>query len=893
MSYSFGIDLGTTNCALALSNESSGEVISVAIPQRVAEGSTQALFTLPSYIYIPPLKGELPSCGVYAREKQGEQLGRVISSAKSWLAEPSVDPQRKFLPWSSEVVEGVDLMSPVEASAFYLKTIKATIEEKFGSISSHQIVITVPASFDERACELTLAAAAAAGYPDNTLLLEEPQAAFYRYISTAEVPRTVTNLLVCDVGGGTTDLSLFRVDWIPGKIAPELERVRVGNHLLLGGDNLDLEVARLIRSEFEARGKSLSRSQWQRLLSQSQKLKEQALSSGALGEVTISLPDSGRSLFRSTLSHKIQLPAIREHLLAQFFPIGPLPQLQQSEEQQAGALHYAADVRFTGQVEKFLKNSFSESTLTVDAVLFVGGSLIPAVLRERILQQIKFVQGTAPLELSQPELELAVSLGAAEFVRRRKTSEGRIRSGQARSLYLKLKEQQYKEQQYNEQRRELLCLLPLGIETDESILVSPPSGAISARVNSPVQFELYGSTTRSKDRPGDIVEGDNGDIQRIALLRTMLNLSGAESRLAELPVEVSAQVNELGRLELCLYNRERQRKWNLRFDLNATGSTAPQSEVAGATPKELLKLASPLIDQVFGTRGESPNSKAAKGLLRALEEVLKLPRKDWDLLLLRGLWGLLERGMTKKNRSKDHELTWLSLAGFTLRPGMGVELDNERIERLWKVFNLGLSFPKEKAHQVQWWTMWRRVALGLNAERQQALFKLALPKPNNSGEIKALCADPERLRLVSSLESLDAAVRTRLFEVIWDNYRATPTEVSAWALARLGARNLLSGNIDTVIQPLVVEKFIEQALELDWREHKALISSVIRCSERSKDRALEIPSVLREQVLKKLNANRIEEQLFASVIEYLPQSAHSMRVAFGEELPPGMVFRGS
>jgi len=878
----FGIDLGTTNSAVAVYNSANGDITSLSIKQPVSSGLEQDFFTLPSFLYLPPPKSGEKAAGALAREKLGEQQGRVITSAKSWLAEPSVDPTRKFLPWASDVVDSSELISPVEASAFYLSNLKSSIEDRFGKeiLNFSNVVITVPASFDERASELTLQAARLAGFPEGTELIEEPQAAFYRYISTSKIPSGVQSLLVCDIGGGTTDLSLFKVEWIQGRSTPELERVRVGNHLLLGGDNLDLGVAQLIKKEIEVKGKSLSRTQWQKLLSLSQGIKEQALNPNMAGEIVVSLPDAGRSLFKSTLTHKVSLEAIKEYLLREFFPSDAESDVNEALNYTPGALNYARDQRFSVQVEKFLKSSLHDEML--DAVLFVGGTLVPAIFREQILERIKQYQGYLPLELEQSEMELAVSLGAAEFIKRKVQKEDRIRSGQARSLYLEL----------GGKSSELLCLLPLGFEAGKKLLVSPENGALAVRVNTPVRFNLYSSTTRDEDRSGQTV-GLDEQIVPVAPLNSMLNLTGSESRISELPVQVSVYVNELGRLELSLFNDERQRQWKLSFGLAAQSEPDAQLEIAGRSSKQILKPAAKLIEAVFGTGGTSSSPQMAKGLFKALETALDLPRKEWDPLLLRGLWSLLERGMTKKNRSKDHELTWISLAGYTLRPGIGVELDQERSERLWKIFNLGLSFPKEKAHLVQWWTMWRRVSLGLDSKKQNQLFKLALPKGINSIETKSLISDPERLRLVSSLELLESSIKSELFNRLWESYAQSPSELVAWCLSRLIARNLLSEKTDTLISSVQAEEFVREALLLDLRLEKfsTLTNAIIRAAELSKDRILEIDPAIRELVIQKCKQLRLSPDLYQSLLEYKPLGTLSYKLALGEELPPGLILR--
>jgi molecular chaperone DnaK (HSP70) len=440
--FSIGIDLGTTNCAMAYvaldSPNACTEVFSIPqweTPERLTESST-----LPSFLYLPSeaeaaqLQGSRQSgpaewvCGRFARNRAGEVPGRVTHSAKSWLCHHAVDRSAAFLPWGSEEISHNQKISPIRASALLLNYLRGAWDSRFPEFSfdAQEITLTVPASFDAVAQRLTLDAAAEAGFPKSVRLLEEPQAAFYHWLEAhaapdalwGQVPENAANshhVLVIDIGGGTSDFSLFEIRRQTGSPLPAIRRVAVSDHLLLGGDNIDLAIAHRMEPRFAGKNETLAGSQWQDLVARCRDLKERCLASDGAEdeEFPISLPGRGSSLFAGMLSARISRGEVMEILLDGFYPDCP-PDAAPVEAESAlkeWGLPYATDSAITRHLANFLRD-----LPPTDAILFNGGSLYPEALRQRIQRQISTWQGgSSPQVLDNQEPDLAVARGAARF----------------------------------------------------------------------------------------------------------------------------------------------------------------------------------------------------------------------------------------------------------------------------------------------------------------------------------------------------------------------------------------------------------------------------------------------------------------------------------------------
>src|SRR5882672_672304 len=434
-----GIDLGTTNSALAYIDpqqaaDADYPAIQVLdVPQYVAAGRVEALRTLPSFLYL----GDQEYVGVYAREQSALVPTKSVHSAKSWLSNPEVDRTAKILPWDAQ--EGGRVLSPIEVSTRILKHLADAWQKEKGSpIGEHNVVLTVPASFDEEARELTVTAARDAGIEKLTLL-EEPAAAFYSWIAN-DLTRSQKSLfdgqtvLVCDVGGGTSDFTLIRVARDGDRI--DFTRTAVGKHLLLGGDNLDLTLAWLVESKL---GKALSIRQRSGLRRQCSSAKERLLSDPNLKSVEITVLGGGASLIGGALKTEILREEALELTLEGFLPIsqrGDLPKEEKRSLFRELGLPYVSDPAITRHLAAFLA---SAGDAVPDAILFNGGFFIPEILRQRVADVLEHWYGRRPLILDNRDLDLAVAVGAAYYSYVRSTGQGLlVRGGLPRAYFIGL-----------------------------------------------------------------------------------------------------------------------------------------------------------------------------------------------------------------------------------------------------------------------------------------------------------------------------------------------------------------------------------------------------------------------------------------------------------------------
>src|ERR1700733_11504559 len=456
--FSIGVDLGTTNSALAyvrLSGDAQPDVLAVAqwdSPTTLVETPT-----LPSFLYLPEealaaeLRGRLPGtegwiAGRLARRRAGETPGRVVRSAKSWLCHHSADRSAPILPWGSEELAPAQKISPVRAAAFILNYLRGAWDSRFpqsgDAFDAQEITITVPASFDAAAQRLTLDAAEQAGYPGSVRLLEEPQAAFYCWLEQHAAAEPLwqgldphiaeqRHVLIVDVGGGTSDFSLFELRPGASGAIPDIRRVAVSEHILLGGDNIDLALAVLLEPRLVLERGRMSGPQWDHLVASCRDMKEQALSGAgsAQEQYVVALAGRGSGLVAGAQTATLTRGEVEQLVMDGFFPLcgaHARPYRSQSGLRDWG-LPYAADSAVTHHLADFLRDR-----PRVDAVLFNGGSLHAAVLRQRLLDQIAAWQGGGrPIELENAEPALAVARGAARFGKLLHGHAGRIAAGGA------------------------------------------------------------------------------------------------------------------------------------------------------------------------------------------------------------------------------------------------------------------------------------------------------------------------------------------------------------------------------------------------------------------------------------------------------------------------------
>ncbi len=890
--FSIGIDLGTTNCALSQvpldpGGQPEGEAPAsevFAIAQWERPGVRAEASTLPSFLYLPTA-GEADSLGGgswvpgrFARQQSVEAPGRVVHSAKSWLCHHLVDRSAKFLPWDSDVLGRAERISPIEASAVLLRYLRSVWDAgSAGDRFDDQLVtVTVPASFDPVAQRLTLEAAGLAGFPEKNLrLLEEPQAAFYRWLESASTEDVVLGkVLVVDIGGGTSDFSLFDV----GEAAPlpRIRRVAVSEHLLLGGDNIDLTLAHRL---MERLGTELSPGQWSDLVGRCRELKERCLGGEAGEEMTVSIAGRGSGLFAGALTARIGRDEIESLVNDGFFPECPADAEPGEEEGALGelALPYAADSAVTRHLARFLRGR-----PPVDAVLFNGGSLKPAALRHRLLRQIGAWQGgRVPVELENPEPDLAVARGAARYGA--VSGAARIEAGAPRSVYLEV--------EGKGAGRQLLCILPQGAEPGDGFMARVRG--LELTVGRKVRFRSYDSTRRPRDRSGSLVPWDAREFHPLPPLETEVRLA-AGGAVDRVPVTLSARLNELGLLRVDCLGEDGAQAWPLEFDLRPRETAAPEpvAEDHAAVDPELVEAASRCLAGFFAGGSEGRKKLTANRLFGELEEAVGEPRHEWSGMLLRALWPALADCAEARAKSPDHEEAWLIAAGYLLRPGFGAARDAGRIDELWRICGAGPA-NSGKRIALQRYILWRRVAGGLDRERQEAVLLPALPKLDGKK------APAELVRMAGAFEHLPSERKAELAARFTDR-AVTLAQGGGYPAPWLVATGLLLNRAPlyagpaSVPAPGEVERAWDKLHGLDWGD--AALAEVhalfLRAARVVDDPGRDLPAERRQSIAAKLEEAGVPALKVEPVRHYLAVDSADRAGLFGEALPAGLSFGG-
>jgi hypothetical protein len=599
--YIIGIDLGTTHSVLAytradVDENENPEIKLLDIPQLVNMGEVEAQPLLPSFLFLPaeheassgglalPWDAEIDyAVGEFARSRGAEQPARLVASAKSWLVNSGVDRTADILPWDAPA-DGRKV-SPVETMARYLRHMRDAWnyvmagDDPADRLENQTIYLTVPASFDAVARELTVQAARSAGL-ENFTLLEEPQAAFYAWLAAHndEWRDKVTvgeSILVCDVGGGTTDLSLIQVTEEDGNLG--LQRVAVGDHILLGGDNMDLTLAYAVRAKLAQQGTQLDNWQFRGLVHSCRKAKERLLSNPDLENEPIVILGRGSSLIGGTIRSELTRPEIEAILLEGFFPLvgaDEYPQRKPQSGVREMGLPYEADPAITRHLAQFLGRQVSQAGDGGDvafpsAVLFNGGVMKADPLRGQVLNALRTWSGNGDFrELTSVDLDRAVSLGAAYYGLARKGRGIRIRAGVARTYYIGI-ESSMPAVPGVPTPMKALCVVPFGAEEGGEAEIIPKEFGLV--VGEPALFHFLASNTRKHDRIGQEVEDWSGEIAEVATLETLLPATEAEQSGALIPVFLQTRVTEIGTVELYCVARDDDRQWKLEFNIREEG----------------------------------------------------------------------------------------------------------------------------------------------------------------------------------------------------------------------------------------------------------------------------------------------------------------------------------
>ncbi|MFZ5571231.1 MAG: Hsp70 family protein [Thermodesulfobacteriota bacterium] len=914
-----GIDLGTTNSAVSyadLRNDQNRPEIKIfRIPQLTGPGEFAQRTILPSFLYLPgpydisssaisiPWEPEPDSfVGFFAREHGAKVPARLVSSSKSWLCHGNVDRRAKILPWGSG--EEIFKVSPVAATAAFLGHIRKAWNSWRGGdeeqhLENQLVVITVPASFDEVARDLTLEAAKMAGFHEVTLL-EEPLAAFYSWLIRHEsqwmkfvAPNEL--ILVCDVGGGTTDFTLIALRDVDG--SPRFERIAVGDHLILGGDNIDFALARLVEKQAGKKNMNLSSDRWKALCHQCRQAKERILS-GQTDSERITLMGEGGRLIAGILSAEIRREELEATVVEGFFPVVD-PGTNQQPILRKGiselGLPFESEPAITRHLGWFLNHHARDVEKILgkppipDVILFNGGSLKPAVIQNRIRQAIRhWFQVTdegLPRVLENPEPDLAVALGAS-YYGLVKTGRGvRVGSGSPRGYYLGISAPSHPEIIEEETRKVAVCLVERGLEEGSHINLKDKRFEVLA--NQPVSFDLYSSSYRAGDRSGDLVEIDTS-LTALPPVQTVVQF-GKKGMKTSIPVEIEADYTEIGSLALWCRSLSSSHRWRLQFQLRGTDSGSPVAD-SEVFDEQLVKQAGWEIERAFQP---AAGNDSRSSLVKEIASLVERPKEKWPLSFVRRITDLLIGNKDARTISPEHESRWLNLAGFTARPGFGDSYDAQRIRELWKIYQQGPIFPRHQQVISEWWILWRRVAAGLNSGQQrqiiQDLTSTMIPKKGLPQKVPTQ-QHLEIWMAVANLERLLVGDKIRWGRYLLGEIKPKKTKPQLfWALSRMGARELLYGPVDRVIPPAEAKSWIQTLMEQNWRNPKPVLSAVIQMARRTGDRARDLEPAFIDQLSQWMERHDTPAESIQCLREIVPLASKEETEMFGESLPAGLV----
>jgi molecular chaperone DnaK (HSP70) len=915
--YIIGIDLGTTNSAVSYVDLAAAKqaIRIFEIPQLTGPGEFRPLSVLPSFLYLPGVydidtaaivhpwaRSGDDFVGSLARDQGAQVPARLVSSAKSWLCHGNVDRNARILPWGAP--QEVYKVSPVQAGAAYLEHMRRAWNYSRGDeeelfIENQDIILTVPASFDEVARELTLSAAEMAGYRHVTLL-EEPLAAFYSWLERhehqwADHVQPGELILICDVGGGTTDFTLVSLNAVEGG-SPRFERIAVGDHLILGGDNIDLALARRVEALWSGDQRPrLDADRWKALCHQCRQAKERILS-GQADMHRITLMGTGSRLIAGTVAAELNRNTVEQIILEGFFPLIEPADAAPSTMQRAAiaefGLPYEPEPAITRHLCRFLEQHRQDVADVIgkadpmpDLVLFNGGALKPQIIQDRIIDCLCHWYGRAqdarPRVLENPNHDLAVSLGAAYYGLVKIGRGVRVGSGSPRGYYLGVASPDAAEE-----KRQAVCLVERGLDEGTDIELGDRSFEVLA--NQPVRFDLFSSSFRSRDRIGQMVSIDE-TFMSLPPLQTVIQF-GKKGIQTAVPVHIMARYTELGTLALWCRSLISDHRWRLQFQLR---DSTPPIDV-----REEIVLDADLVQaarQALQTAFAGADATLLESLVKQIGAIVDLTRDDWPLGLIRELADALLADRAVRAQSALHEARWMNLTGFCLRPGFGDTLDPDRIKKAWKVFARGPVRPGHAQVQSEWWIMWRRLAGGLTPGQQRQLSQDLGPLLQGKKSKK------QRLPLQRQLEMwMTVANLERLYvkdKIQWGRLLLSKLEPGQarlqhfWSLARIGARELLYGPADRVIPPHEAAEWIDVLLRRQWPDPKVVGSALAQLARKTGDRTRDVEPAVTERILAWMapHAGLADQQRYLK--EVVPMARQEEQTLFGESLPSGIVLR--
>lgn len=922
-----GIDLGTTNSAVCYidTHAGDGQVQVLPLRQLVAPGQVEARETLPSFHYeaaaaefgghdltLPWIEGQSWCVGVLARDHGIQVPGRQITSAKSWLCHSGVDRTAAILPWQGN--DDASRLSPVEVSSRYLAHIVGCWDSNFpdAPLADQTVVLTIPASFEEVARNLTVRAAQSAGLP-RVQLIEEPQAAFYGWLDQQkddweQIVEPGQKILVCDVGGGTSDFTLIRVRGDEnGDVS--FHRVAVGEHLILGGDNLDLALAHLIEHRFRENGTGeLTPRQWGVLVRTARQVKESLLTADAPEEYTVSLPGTGRSLIGSSIQCAVTRSEVQTAILDGFLPpttFGEEPRQAASGFREFG-LPYAEDTAITRYLSHFLEThatSAADNSMLnddhnparPDIILFNGGLFQSSVLRSRMVECITtwFDQDSwRPLVLDADRLDLAVAHGAACFGQVTRGQGQRIRAGIPRSYYIGA---------HTSSGLQAICLIPAGTEPAQQL--DPPPQTFLLKTGRPVEFPVFYSGTRLTDPVGAEIAIDPAQLTPLPPIRTVIRERQGDAD--ELRVSVNCRLSEIGTIDLWCAGSDRQ-QWKLQFDIRSAVETDREghftgvSDAEGVVDEALLQRTRDYLSSIYGPDGQQKPT----GLSRQLAKLLGMSRAEWPTSLLRDIWNQLIQLEDGRSRSASHESNWLNLVGFALRPGFGFALDDWRVDQTWEVVRGQLHHSTPEC-RIQMWILWRRIAAGLNTGQQTAITSPILSSIRQTvhqgktgrgkgGPIAVHETDAAEIwRVLGAFENLPPSTRTEIGQIILDLVSRPRMKAvrdpMIWALGRIGSRAPMGTGAAVSVAAATAERWAMEIIGRQLDEFPSTPLAIMQLTRRMNDRFTDVGQPCRDEAIRYLREMGASTPLISLIRDGGSTDTETQNAVFGEALPVGLM----
>ncbi|MBF0547661.1 MAG: Hsp70 family protein [Candidatus Riflebacteria bacterium] len=921
--YFIGIDLGTTQSALAYVDTWADEpkIQFLSIPQFFSQREISSLPTLPSLVYIPEEgltfpqapwtesdSSERPIVGEYARELGASVPSRLIHSAKSWLSHPRIDPRSPILPWQSDAVS--EKLSPVEASANYLKHLLEAWNYQIAGkdsdleFSKQRIAVTVPASFDPAARDLTIEAIKLAGYPEVTLL-EEPQAAFYDYIfrftdKIRDKLGKAKTVLVVDVGGGTSDFSLISVEWPNSKSAsptptrPEFSRISVGPHLLIGGDNIDLAIARIVEEKLKHRGKRLMTRQWLSVLNQSRRAKEQVFSDSPPKSIAFTILGTGSSIIGGTIKEEVSSDELKKIILDGFFPIVP----SSAKPTEAGTfglseagLPYSRDPGMTRHLAAFL----AENAVFPDAVLFNGGTLSAPILIQRLMDQLTtWNKGKKPILLDNPHPTLAVASGAVCYSLSRTKDFTGIKSGSPVALYLGIGNgKNSRPGKYVPDK--LLVLLSLGSPTEKIEELKGKTIGIERGKDSAFYLFFTASPT-PEEKIGDLIKYNWRKHKPLPHL-----IASAEEKKTSSPDTVeqatlSVNFRETGLFQIFCHGVDGSFHKELSFSvsgaINQKKKTSSTKKSRSALLKREISAIKKLLDELSSPTADR---NAFNASFKKLEDIIELPRKDWEISTLRAIFDMVA-GNEAILKTQAGFVCFLRLAGFALRPGFGALNDDERIEMIWNLFQKSHQFD-DAEYFSEWWLLWKRIGAGLSTERQEALVASVehsvFPPKKTSKELRKVEQHEKSniWRMLANLERIPVSLKEKIGAgIIQTPFSFSRDTISLYTLGRLGARELLYADHTFLVPRETVTKWAQELLKRVSMKISYLDWALREYGRKTGDRMVQVEEATRKLIIDSLKVHDRKKDFMAPLYGIKRLEASDFAESCGETLPSGFLW---